>query len=96
MICEPGKAWYPLPDAFFALYDTPMIETSPRDTNGYSIRLLQLSPYELEDMQKALRDNEGWAIPRYFAIVGDKFCLHPPPDKPYVVLTRYHAQPKIW
>jgi hypothetical protein len=39
---------------------------------------------------------ETWTVPRYFAIIGDKFWLHPAPDKPYVVLTRYHVHPKVW
>jgi hypothetical protein len=97
MICEPGKDWYPLPKTFFALYDTPLLETEPRDVVGYSIRLLQLSPEEMFQAHKANPQGpESWAAPRYFAIIGDKFWLHPAPDKAYVVLTRYHVHPKVW
>lgn len=97
MICEVGKCWYPLPEKWFQIYDSPRLEVDTRDRPGYSFLLMQLAPDEMATMRaQAEGGEEFWAQPRYFAIIGDKFWMHPPPDKAYVVLTRYHQHPKVW
>jgi hypothetical protein len=97
MICEVGKDWYPLPEKFFALYDAPLVAIETRDKPGYAMRLLQLAPEEMSAKREATDESrELRATPRYFAIIGANLWLHPMPDKPYVVLTRYHTHPKVW
>ena len=102
MICEIGKADYPLPADFFDVYDHPHLETEPREQfpNGYTIMLLRLAPAEMDKLRKdAARKcpEVPHARPHYYALMArERFVVHPPPDKPYVIHVRYFAQPKVW
>jgi len=102
MICEIGKADYPLPADFFDVYDHPHLETEPREQfpNGYTIMLLRLAPAEMDRLLKEqIRKTAEYSTgrPHYYALMPrERFVVHPPPDKPYVIHVRYFAQPKVW